>query len=222
MNLNCCMFTAVKLDFMFRFRPLLLIFIEENKIGKCTFRNHCLVFCTSMICQPQRAGNLFMPMTSALPTKHASLKISTPPSTLTLIRSANFVNAGECSGSSRGLNATRTRCRDKPSVSTTWVQPTETSVRYSKSSEMWKSQMCRISVPMGRDRITCLPLRREPPDHKAHCGRGPTHCIPWRTATSTRSGSRRSGMVIETVCETVRVLQTNNNNNNNNRTEVHI
>ena len=40
---------------------------------------------------------LFMPTTFALPTKHASLKISTPPSTLTLLRSANFVNAGDCS-----------------------------------------------------------------------------------------------------------------------------
>ena len=46
--------------------------------------------CTSMICQPQRAENSFMPTTSALPTKHASLKISTPPSTLTLLRSAKF------------------------------------------------------------------------------------------------------------------------------------
>ena len=43
--------------------------------------------CTSMICQ-SHAGNSFMPTTSALPTKHASLKISTPPSTLTLLRSA--------------------------------------------------------------------------------------------------------------------------------------
>ena len=48
---------------------------------------------------------------------------------------------------------------------------TETSVRHSKSSAMWPGQMCRISLPMGRDRITCLPLRREPPDHKAHCPR---------------------------------------------------
>ena len=39
----------------------------------------------------------------------------------------------------------------------------------SKSSAMWPGQMCRISLPVGRDRITCLPLRREPPDHKAHC-----------------------------------------------------
>ena len=62
---------------------------------------------------------------------------------------------------------------------------------------------CWISLPMGRDRITCLPLRREPPGHKAHCWRVPTHCIPWRPATSTRSGSRRSGMVVETVYETV-------------------
>ena len=46
--------------------------------------------CTSMICQQQRAGNSFMPTTFALPTKHASLKISTPPLTLTLLRSANF------------------------------------------------------------------------------------------------------------------------------------
>ena len=59
--------------------------------------------------------------------------------------------------------------------------------------------------------ITCLPLRREPPDHKAHCWRLPTHCIPWRPTTSTRSESRRSGMVIKTVYETVRVFQTNNN-----------
>ena len=44
--------------------------------------------------------------------------------------------------------------------------------------------------------------------------RVPTHCIPWRPATSTRSGSQRSGMVIKTVYETVRVFQTNNNNNN--------
>ena len=28
---------------------------------------------------------------------------------------------------------------------------------------------CAESPPMGRDRITCLPLRREPPDYKAHC-----------------------------------------------------
>ena len=28
---------------------------------------------------------------------------------------------------------------------------------------------CAESLQMGRDRITCLPLRREPPDHKAHC-----------------------------------------------------
>ena len=54
---------------------------------------------TSMICQPQRARNSFMPTTSALPTEHASLKISTPPSTLTVLRSANFVNAGDCSPS---------------------------------------------------------------------------------------------------------------------------
>ena len=48
--------------------------------------------------------------------------------------------------------------------------------------------------------------------HKAHCWRVPTHCIPWRPATSTRSRFRRSGMVIKTVYETVRVFQTNNNN----------
>ena len=34
---------------------------------------------------------------------------------------------------------------------------------------MWPGQMCQISLPMGRDRITCFPLQREPPDHKAHC-----------------------------------------------------
>ena len=34
---------------------------------------------------------------------------------------------------------------------------------------MWPGLMCRISLPMGRDRITCLPLRRGPPDNKAHC-----------------------------------------------------
>ena len=108
--------------------------------------------------------------------------------------------------------ATRTWCRNKPNVSTTWVHSTETSVRHSKSSAMWPGQMCLISLPMGPDRITCLPLRRELPDHKVHCWRVPTHCIPWRHATSTRSGSRRSGMVIKTVHETVRVFQTNNNN----------
>ena len=103
--------------------------------------------------------------------------------------------------------ATRTWCRDnKPNVSTTWVHSTETSVRHSKSSEMWRGQMCRISLPMGCDRITCLPLRRERPYHKAHCWRVSTHCIPWRPATSTRSGSRCSGMVIKTVYETVRVF----------------
>ena len=107
--------------------------------------------------------------------------------------------------------ATRTWCRDKPNVSITWVHSTETPVRHSKSSAMWPGQMCRMSLPMGRDRITCLPLWREPPDHKAHCWRVPTHCIPWRPATSIRSGSRRSGMVIETVYATVRVFQTNNN-----------
>ena len=101
--------------------------------------------------------------------------------------------------------ATRTWCRDKPNVSTTWVHSSETSVRHSKSSAMWPGRMCRISLPMGRDRITCLPLRREPPEHKAHCWRVPTHCVPWRPATSTQSGSRRSGMVIKTVNETVRV-----------------
>ena len=100
---------------------------------------------------------------------------------------------------------TRTWCRDKPNVSITWVHSTETSVRHSKSSEMWPGQICLISLPMGRYRITCLPLRREPPDHKAHCWRVSTHCIPWRPATSTRNGSRRSGMVIETVYETVSV-----------------
>ena len=46
---------------------------------------------------------------------------------------------------------------------------TETPVRHTESSEMWPGQMCRISPPMGRDHITCLPLQREPPDHKAHC-----------------------------------------------------
>ena len=76
--------------------------------------------------------------------------------------------------------ATRTWCRDKPNVSTTWVHSTETSVRHSKSSEIWPGQMWRISLPMGCDRITCLPLRKEPPDHNlAHCWRVPTHCIPW-------------------------------------------
>ena len=34
------------------------------------------------------------------------------------------------------------------------------------------------------------------------------YCIPWRPATSTRSGYRRSGMVVETVYETARVFQT--------------
>ena len=88
-------------------------------------------------------------------------------------------------------------------VTTTWVHSTEKSVRHSKSSAMCPGQMCRISLPMVRDRITCLPLRREPPDHKTHCWRVPT-----------RSGSRRGGMVVETVYETVRVFQTNNNNIN--------
>ena len=46
--------------------------------------------CPSMICQPQRAGNSFIPTTSAMPTKHTRLKISAPPPTLTLLRSANF------------------------------------------------------------------------------------------------------------------------------------
>ena len=53
--------------------------------------------CTSMIYQQQLAGNVLIPTISALPTKHEILKISTPPSTLTLLRSANFVNAGACS-----------------------------------------------------------------------------------------------------------------------------
>ena len=45
------------------------------------------------------------------------------------------------------------------------------------------------------------------------CGeRVSTHCIPWRLATSTRSGSRRSEIVIKTVYETVTVFQTNINN----------
>ena len=82
----------------------------------------------------------------------------------------------------------------------------------------------QISLLMGCDRITCLPMRREPPDHKAHCWRVPTHCIPWRPATSTRIGSRCSGMVVETVIETLRVFQTNNNNNTgvSNRTFYYI
>ena len=42
------------------------------------------------------------------------------------------------------------------------------------------------------------PLRREPPDHKAHCWRVPTLCIRWRHATSTRSGSYHSCMVDKT------------------------
>ena len=40
-----------------------------------------------------------MPTTFALPTKHESVKMSTPPSTLTLLRSANFVNTGDYSQS---------------------------------------------------------------------------------------------------------------------------
>ena len=44
-----------------------------------------------------------------------------------------------------------------------------TSIRHFESSEMSPGQMRRISLPMGCDRITCLPLRREPPDYKAHC-----------------------------------------------------
>ena len=74
--------------------------------------------------------------------------------------------------------ATRTWCRDKPNVSTTWVHSTETSVRHSKSSAMWPGQMCRISLPMRRDRITSLPLRREPRDHTAHCWRVPLTAFP--------------------------------------------
>ena len=35
--------------------------------------------------------------------------------------------------------------------------------------QMRPGQMRRISPPMGRDRITSLPLWREPPDHEAHC-----------------------------------------------------
>ena len=69
-------------------------------------------------------------------------------------------------------------------------------------------QMCRISLPMGRDRITWLSLRRKPPDHNAHCWSVPTHCIPWRPATSTPSGSVRSAKVIKTVGGTVRMFQT--------------
>ena len=94
----------------------------------------------------------------------------------------------------------------------TRIQSTETPVRHTESSEMWPGQMRRISPPMGCDRITCLPLWREPPDHKAQCWRVPTHCIPWRPATSTPSRSWCSGMVVETVNETMRVFQTNNNN----------
>ena len=85
-------------------------------------------------------------------------------------------------------------------------------VRHTESSEMWPGQMRRISPPMGCDRITCLPLRWEQPDHKAHCWRVPTHCIPWRPATTTPSGSWCSGMVVKIVIETMRVLQTNNIN----------
>ena len=54
-------------------------------------------------------------------------------------------------------------------VSATWIHSTETPVRHTESSEMLLSQIRRISLPMEYDHIACLPLRREPPDHKAHC-----------------------------------------------------
>ena len=46
--------------------------------------------CTSMICQQQRSGNSFMPTTFALPTRHASLKISTPPINTDIAKISEF------------------------------------------------------------------------------------------------------------------------------------
>ena len=47
-----------------------------------------------------------------------------------------------------------------------------------------------------------------------------TSLIISTSLTSTRSGSRRSGMVIKTVYETVRVFQTNNNSNSQSYTKI--
>ena len=55
------------------------------------------LYINDLIGQPQRVGNSFMPTMSASTTKHTSLNISTPQSTLTLPGSANFVNAGDWS-----------------------------------------------------------------------------------------------------------------------------
>ena len=98
-------------------------------------------------------------------------------------------------------------------MSTTWAHSTETSVRHSKSPEMWSGQMCRISLPMGRDCVTCLPLRKEPPHHKAHCRRESTHCIPWRPAMSTRRHAGPDAVEwLSKLYMKLRVSQTNNNN----------
>ena len=80
--------------------PCWVVSVIELLLGQRRFRVHMGHISSSWRMQknglPQGSvlaekGNSFMPTTSALPTKHASLKISTPPSTLTLIRSANFV-----------------------------------------------------------------------------------------------------------------------------------
>ena len=57
----------------------------------------------------------------------------------------------------------------------------------------------RCTESLHRSQHMLAPAER---DHEAHCWIVPTHCIPWRPATSTRSGSRRSGML-----EIVRFLE---------------
>ena len=57
-------------------------------------------------------------------------------------------------------------------------QSIETSVQHPESSEMWPSQVRRISLAVGPVRITCLRLRREPPDHKVHVEKSPLTAFP--------------------------------------------
>ena len=72
--------------------------------------------------------------------------------------------------------------------------------------------MCRISRPMGLDRIACLPLRREPPDHKWHIVAHSLHSLEACDVSSKRVPTQWNGYrYCQSVYGTVRVCQTNNN-----------
>ena len=79
--------------------------------------------CTSMICQQQRAGNSFMPTTFALPTRHASLKISTPPSTLTLLSLPHTRALGCASGRLRQTAHVRSAREPRVRINCTLIWP---------------------------------------------------------------------------------------------------